>query len=77
MFSRIHVFSVQVFQSPSPRLRSSLIKLQFKKIQVQIQVYKESNISVYVNYFVYFSLKKFEPVKQNEINFTKTMRTCF
>ena len=39
----------------------TFFKLHFKKIQVQIQVNKESNISVYVIIilFVYFSLKKF------------------
>ena len=49
-------FRVQVFQSLGPSFRSSRIKLQ----KVQIQVYKESNISVYVIIvlFVYFSLKK-------------------
>ena len=60
MFSKI-----LVFQGPGPGFRSNLIKLHFKKIQVQIQVYEESNISVYIIIilFVYFSLKKCEPVK--------------
>ena len=48
MFSTIHVLQGQVFQGPSPHFRSSLNKLHFKKKQLQIQVYKESNISVYV-----------------------------
>ena len=43
MFSRVHVF-----QGLGPGFRSSLIKLYFKKIQVEIQVYKESNIPFYV-----------------------------
>ena len=65
-------FRVQVFQISGPGFRSSLIKLHFKKIQVQIQVCKESNISVYVTIilFVHFSLKNFKPAKWNEINFT-------
>ena len=56
MFSRIHVFSCPGFsesQSTSPRFRSSLTKLQFKKIQVQIQVYKEPNISAYIRIIFY------------------------
>ena len=48
MFSTIHVLQGQVFQGPGPHFRSSLNKLHFKKKQLQIQVYKESNISVYV-----------------------------
>ena len=61
MFSRSMFFSGQVFQGLDPGFRSSLIKLHFKKIQVQIQVYKESNIPAYVIIIllVYFSLKKF------------------
>ena len=61
MFSRSMFFSVQVFQGLGPGFRSSLTKLHFKKIQVQIQVYKESNIPIYVIIilFVYFSLKTF------------------
>ena len=47
MFSRIHVF-----QAPGPGFTSNFIKLHFKEIQVQIQVYKESNISACHNYFV-------------------------
>ena len=56
MFSTIHVL-----QGPGPHFRSNLNKLHFKKKQLQIQVYKESNISVYVIIilFVYFSLKSF------------------
>ena len=46
-------FHAQVFQGPSPRFRSSLTKLQFKKIQVQIQVYKEPNISAYIRIIFY------------------------
>ena len=44
-----------------PYNRDTVIKLHFKKIQVQIQVYKEPNISVYVIIilFVYFSFKNF------------------
>ena len=48
MFSTIHVLQGQVFQGPGPHFRSSLNKLHFKKKQLQIQVYKKSNISVYV-----------------------------
>ena len=61
MFSRSMFFSVQVFQGLGPGFRSSLIKLHFKKMQVRIQVYKESNIPIYVIIilFVYFSVKKF------------------
>ena len=52
---------VQLFQGPGAGFRSSLIKLHFKKMQLQIQVYKESNILVYVIIilFVYFLLNKF------------------
>ena len=57
MFSRIHVFQGSGFQSLGPSFRSSRIKLQ----KVQIQVYKESNISVYVIIvlFVHFSSQNF------------------
>ena len=53
MFSRIHIF-----QGPGPGFRSSFIKLHFKKIQVQIQIYKESNISVCHNFVCLFFIKK-------------------
>ena len=50
-----------VFQGPGPSFRSNLIKLHFKKKQVQIRVDKESNILVYVIIIlsVYFSLNEF------------------
>ena len=50
-----------MFSRPGAGFKSSLIKLHFKKIIVQIQVYKESNVLVYVIIilFFYFSLKKF------------------
>ena len=61
MFSRSMFFSGQVFQGLDPCFRSSLTKLHFKKIQVQIQLYKKYNIPIYViiTLFVYFSLKTF------------------
>ena len=55
-------FREQVFQGLGTGFRSSLIKLHFKKIMVKIQLYRESNILVYVItilFFFYFSLKKF------------------
>ena len=58
----LHVI-VEMYMWPAPKICpiiGTVIKLYFKKIQVQIQVYKESNISVYVMIilFVYSSLKK-------------------
>ena len=52
MFSTIHVLQGQVFQGPGPHFRSSLNKLHFKKKQLQIQVYKESNISYLYVYVI-------------------------
>ena len=46
---------------------------------VQIQVYKESNITDYVIIilFVYISLNMFQPVKENELHFTQALnRYC-
>ena len=53
-----------MYMQPAPKIFpiiGTLINLHFKKIEVQIQVYKECNISVYAEIilFVYFSLKKF------------------
>ena len=53
-------FRVQGFQGLGPGFRSSLIKLHLTRIQVQIQVYKESNISVYIIIILFiFHLKSF------------------
>ena len=54
---------MEMYVLPGPKIFpiiGTLIKLHFKKIQVQIQVYKECNISVYVVIilFVYFFIKK-------------------
>ena len=51
-------FRVQVFLGPGPGFRSSLIKLNFKKIMVQMQVYEKSNILVYVTIIFFFFIKK-------------------
>ena len=41
-----------------PYNRDTVIKLHFKAVQVQIQVYKESNTSVYVIIILLFLIKK-------------------
>ena len=48
---------VHVFHDPGPGFRSSLIKIHSKKIQVQMQVYKESYISVCVIIIIFFIKK--------------------
>ena len=55
---------MEMYMQPAPKIFpiiGTLINLHFKKIEVQIQVYKECNISVYAEIilFVYFLLKKF------------------
>ena len=54
MFFNQYMF--HVFQDPGPGFRRSLIKMHFIKIQVQMQVYKEFYISVYV--IIIFFIKK-------------------
>ena len=53
----LNPYMVHVFHDPGPGFRSSLIKIHSKKIQVQMQVYKESYISVYVIIIIFFIKK--------------------